>query len=150
AAADGRLALIYEDTCPQNGRCDIWARLFDAGGAPRANQVSQDNGDFIVNSSPTGTLTRPSIAAVAGGRLLGAWKILDQPTDLRVRVMAADGMLVGLGEQSVLATTTSIRPPDNIAVAALDRDRFLVVWQQERNPGAVNEPLYIRARVVLT
>ena len=151
AASDGSFAFIYEDTCPQNMRCDIWSRLFDAGGAARTNASNQDATDFIVNSSATGLLSRPTLAAVAGGAIAGGWKLLDAPQDLRIRVFDHDGAGVGLGEQSVLQTTTFDREPDNIMVAALDRSRFLVVWQQERNltPG-VPEPLYIHARVVTT
>jgi hypothetical protein len=149
AAGDGSFTVIYEDTCPQNLRCDIWSRLFDAGGAPRTNRVNQDATDFIVNSSPMGTLTQPTIAQLNGGGFLGGWKLLDAPIDLRIRVFDRDANPIGAGEQSVLATTTFDREPGGVMAAALDHNRFLVVWQQERNlmPG-VAEPLYIHARVV--
>jgi hypothetical protein len=149
AASDGSFAFIYEDTCPQNSRCDIWSRLFDGGGAPRTNKINQDNTDFIVNSSSLGLLSRPAMAMVGGGAFMGGWKVLDTPQDLRVRVFDHDANPVGFAEQSVLRFPTFDREPDNIMVAALDRSRFLVVWQEEHNliPGTP-EPLYIQARVV--
>jgi hypothetical protein len=152
AAADGSFAVIYEDTCPQIDRCDIWSRLFDASGAARVNQINQDATDFIVNSSPVNTTTWPSIAQLPDGGLIGGWLILDstthQTTNLFIRVFDRDASPLG-DEQSVLSATPFDRPPDNLMVAALDRSRFLLVWQQERNnmPG-VAEPLYIRGRTV--
>src|SRR5262249_52983467 len=91
AAQDGSFTFIYEDTCPQNGRCDIWSRLFDPSGAPRMNKINQDTTDFIVNSSPVGTLTRPSIAGLENGEIIGGWKQLSAPIDLRMRVLDHNG-----------------------------------------------------------
>jgi len=150
SASDGTLAFIYEDSCPQNSRCDIWGRLFDASGKPRPNQIIGDDSDFLINSSNVGTNTHPTLGVAPSGGFAAAWKTLTMgmPSDLRARVFQSNAMPAG-SEFSLLASTMANREPDDPMVGARPDGSFVVVWTQEKfTMAGMPGPLYIHARLL--
>ncbi|WP_425404062.1 Ig-like domain-containing protein [Hwanghaeella sp.] len=104
----------------------IFARVFDASGAPTA-------GEFQVNTSVSGNQNRPAITTLSGGDALAVWEdnqngdIRMQRVDATGQLVSIDGLTLGADEQAVSASTTG---QDQPAVIAFDGGGWVVVWTE--------------------
>lgn len=122
AGPDGSLLAGFVNDCATLGRCDIFARRFDADGRPLTNGITMDSGEFIANlSDEIGDVT--AVAVGAGGMYL-AWETF---TDVRGVALDTNGAHLGFAE-TVLSDSDEF--PGSTTLAALGSGDYLAVWGQ--------------------
>src|SRR5262249_8211973 len=125
--ADGSFVAVFEvDAGTPGDRGNVFARRFDAGGAPLGPE-------FQVNTSTTDTQGNPSVARDAQGNFVVAWYDAQGDGDgsgVRARRFLAGGTARG-GEFQVNTTTTGDQGPfaAGSAVAGDGFGNFVVTWQ---------------------
>ncbi len=110
-----------------------WASAEPAGGVIRARVFASDgtseSHDFVVNTTPAGTLARASVVALSDERFIVAWESPDSGDGslgcIRARLFNRDGSAVG-SDFIVNSTNTSNQQAPEIT--ALPDGRFLAVW----------------------
>jgi len=122
ALASGGFAIAWEDYGTDGSGGGVWARVFDAAGAPVGD-------DFLVNTQTTGDQYDPEIDALPGGGFVVAW--IDKNGDsngwgVKARMFDAAGAPVG-GEIPVNTIQTGNQ--DSVSVSALASGGFVVTWQ---------------------
>ncbi|HUH03109.1 MAG TPA: hypothetical protein VML75_14030 [Kofleriaceae bacterium] len=122
AGPDGSLLAGFVNDCATLGRCDIFARRFDADGRPLTNGISMDSGEFIANlSDEIGDVT--AVAVGPTGMYL-AWETF---TDVRGVALDANGAHLGFAE-TVLSNSDEF--PGSTSLATLGSGDYLAVWGQ--------------------
>lgn len=121
----------------------VRAQVFDA----RGDAV---NGEFVVNTSTTGTQTIPNITSLDSGGFFISWQDhepqLDDNSSVAVRgqIYAANGNTVG-GEFLVNTTTNGFQLKP--AASELANGRFVVVWESHDQSGGDTDSASIRGQV---
>lgn len=122
AAPDGSILAAFVNDCATLGRCDVFARRFDADGQPLMNGITMDAGEFIANlSDEVGSV--PAVAVGPSGMYV-AWETF---ADVRGVALDATGAHVGFSE-TVLSDSTEF--PGDTSLAALGSGDYLAAWGQ--------------------
>ena len=132
ADANGNFAVAWLDDRSSNS---IWARLFNADGSVRTDT-------FEVSTENFSSVTRPSIAMDAGGRLVVAWDgdpKLAGLDDIHARLLDPNGM--PLGDQFIVNTTLD-GPQCYPRVAMNDPGEFIIVWEIQTDPNISEREIF--------
>jgi len=98
---------------------DVYARVFDSSGAAAT-------GDFVVNTTTTGTQGNPSVAGLSNNTYVVAWRDPDNNNDVRARVMNGSTPV-----SSEIAVNTSATSQVNPRVAGLTGGGFVVTYSDD-------------------
>jgi hypothetical protein len=147
AEANGNLAFAYETTCGQPP-C-LFARLLDASGGPRQNEISRNTQHFDPSSGLLGgeTILHPAIA-IGPSRLAVAWaRTTADPTarQVEIRRFSHDGTTQDQAPIALRADPSRQQPPDDIMLAP-QGGNFLAVWSQEQGSRTTPRPRSSRRR----
>lgn len=134
AAPDGRFTIGWSDTCQMVGRCDVFGRRFDAGGAAVDTVIAAGATQFNFNQRDGFTGYEPSLATDRSGNTLAAWATGGEL--FAVVIDAAGSPLAALETQVTTGTS-----PGTPAAIALPDGRFIVAWCD-----TIGSTQHIRAR----
>jgi Ca2+-binding RTX toxin-like protein len=146
ALADGRFVVAWTDASASGGDTSggaVRAQVFNADG-------STSGGEFLVNTTTTGTQERPTIAALADGCFVAAWKDESESGGdtsgdaVRAQVFNADGTKSG-AELLVNTTTTDFQGQPTIT--ALADGRFVVAWSDNSQSGGDTSGFAVRGQI---
>jgi Ca2+-binding RTX toxin-like protein len=124
--ADGRIAVVWQETTGQNG--DV------SGSAVKAQILNADGtvsvAEFLVNTTTLGDQVTPSISAMAGGGFVVAWQdgsfaAAARGQDIRAQVFGANGAKSGA---ELLVNSTTGGDQTAPSVAGLANGTFAVTW----------------------
>lgn len=139
--SQGNFVVLWEDTGSGLSNFDIWYRLFDAKGAPRANGASGKTEQFAANAG-TAYYDHPAVAAVRGGPSDGNFVVAflrsadgGKTTDIYVRSFLSNGKpnsAAGGGKEVALTGSGKASRP---ALATTADGTFMVVWEESSSSG---------------
>jgi Ca2+-binding RTX toxin-like protein len=132
--ASGGFVVTWVDasgTNPDSKGTGVRAQIYNASGA-------KVGGEFLINSTITGSQNAPAITALASGGFAATWVdasgLGGDPTApaVKAQVFSATGAKVG-GE--FLVNTTTAGSQDQPAIASLSTGGFVVVWRDTSLQG---------------
>jgi hypothetical protein len=125
-AGAGQYVVVWSSSLQDGGPDGIYARRFDAGGAPMSE------GEIHVNTPPSQNTT-PAVAVAPDGRFAVAWTRFVMEENIILRFFAADGTPA---TSEIPVTTTGAANDPSLAIAS---DGSVVVASgDERVPGEPN------------
>jgi hypothetical protein len=127
--ASGNFVVAWRSNGQDGSSWGVYAQRYAANGA-------RLGGELQVNKYTSGEQRDPSVAMDAGGNFVVAWHSNGQDGDnwaVVARRYGADGSPIG-GEFRVNSFTTNEQSWP--AVAALDQDHFIIVWQSAGQDGS--------------
>jgi hypothetical protein len=111
---------------------DVYARTFEANGTAAA-------AEFIVNTTTAGAQTEPSATTLSDGRVVLVWTDASMwtgggvvPTDIRARILAADGTPTGT---DFIVTTSTDFVQSRPLIVALSNGGFVAAWADGNGYG---------------
>ncbi|MBC7974803.1 MAG: hypothetical protein H7138_07425, partial [Myxococcales bacterium] len=122
ARPDGSWTAAFRDNCP-GAECTVFARRFDATGAPVTTNAASDA--FPLTTRPTTTASTPALAASAN-TTLAVWDFfdVDPPAATGVACRAIDAGGVATATQRAISDDVA----DVISIAALTTGDFIASW----------------------
>jgi len=129
ALANGSILVSWTTSQPAPGGTlsEVKARLFDAAGTALG-------GEFLVNTSVTGSQYGSGLAAAPGGGFMATWTSGPGAADIYGQIFDASGSRLG-GE--FLVNTTTAGSQLESSVTALADGRYVVVWRTTPATGFV-------------
>lgn len=121
----GRLFVVWQETNGIFGK-GVYHRVFDFGGSALTSVTT-------VNSQILNDQTNPSIAVDSVGNHIVAWEGAGFTDSSGVMFQKYDSSNVKIGFETAINQTTS-NTQDQVSLAMLDSDNFVVVWSGE-GPG---------------
>jgi hypothetical protein len=121
SASDGSFVVVW-DALAAASSYDVWARRFDANGAPLGD-------DFLVNAYTTNLQHRPSVASDGSGNFVVVWASENQEVasyHVYARRYATSGAALG---PELRVDTSGAVSNDNPRVASDSSGNLTVVWQ---------------------
>ncbi len=134
---DDSFLVTFVNDCALLGRCDVFARLFDADSSPAPNDITNDSNEFIANLSDEFAAI-PS-AAFSDSAIFIAW---ESANDIRGVALTPRAGHASVSETII---STSDEWQSDPAVAALASGDFVVVWSETDPIGTGN---VIRGRFI--
>ncbi len=126
--ADGGLLVVWESSGQDGAAAGIYGQRFDTSGAPVG-------GEFLVNTTTTGSQEEPALVALPDGGFVVVWMSRDLVGggwDVYGQRYDAAGQPVG-GELQINDVTAGTQYYPSIAVS--DDGSFLVTWASENQDG---------------
>jgi hypothetical protein len=129
----GRLVVVWQSDLQDGAGSGVFGRRFDAAGLPGP--------EFRVNSSTTGSQSRPRVAMDASGNFVVAWNSVDGLPGSRAKIFAQRYNTAGVpqgGEFQVDGETTQ-GSSSGATVSADPTGNFVIAWSGYRGAGALEE-----------
>ncbi len=146
ALADGRFVIAWTDASQSGDDTSSLAvrgQIFNANG-------SKSGDEFLVNTTPTDAQETPTIAALADGRFVVAWRDDSQTggdsSNSAVRAQIFSGNGSKLGGQFLVNTATN-NAQDSPTITALANGGFVIAWTDKSQSSDDASSFAVRGQV---
>lgn len=143
ALADGRFVITWSDQFGDGSAEGVKAQIYRADG-------SKDGAEFLVNTTTHGGQDTPAITALSNGGFIIAWTDSSETggesygSSVRAQIFNPDGSKSGT--ELILNTDPSYAAKD-VAITALDKDRFVASWTSGSEIGGDTSDFGIHAQI---
>jgi hypothetical protein len=131
ALPDGTWTAAFRDACP-SGSCSLFARRFDARGAPVATQAAAGTNAFPVTAKPTDGRSTPAIASGATTTIAVWDAYAGDVGSVACRTLDTGGRI------SATQTSLAADAADVVSVTAIAGDSFVASWNAIPAGGTEN------------